>query len=142
MIRVWRDPKYKVEPLRPAKTGDGGLDLQCVEGFSISPRGKCLAYTGLKVKVPEGWIGLVTGRSSTFGKLGLLVIQGVIDSGYTGPLYAVVHNPSDRHLTVGAGSRLAQLVVIPHFTYEGGILEVEEMPETARGSTGFGSTGA
>lgn len=149
-----------------ARDGDAGLDLPVVLNPSdpdkipkISPHrdyyfslkdkqpwidipagGTAHIYTGIRVKVPDNAWGSIKGRSSTSWKKGLVVHEGVIDSGYVGPLFLLVANPKSEPVRVSDGDRLAQLIIIPkhHFDY---IIRTDKLPETDRGSKGFGSTG-
>lgn len=139
---------------KPAKPGDAGIDLYNASPKPIVvPLGRAIAIpSGICVKVPEGWVGMIKARSSTFMKKGLFVVDGVIDAGYTGPLYTVVWNPglvsphwedglsATGPVVVEPGERVSQLVVVPH--HSNLVIEVEDMPVTERGSSGFGSTGA
>lgn len=144
--------------LKFAKEGDVGLDLpvlvhnvkfvkgyegRIVEGewFDIPPGSTVEVPTGLRVKVPNNSWGNIRARSSTGFKLGLMVLDSVIDPGYIGPMYALVHNPTHKAVTVMQGSRLAQLVLIPVYHLEQ-IIKVDKLPDTIRGESGFGSSGS
>lgn len=59
---------------------------------------------------------MLTGRSSTMRRRGLLMVQGVIDVGYRGELFAGVFNVSGGDVAVGVGERLSQLIVLPNLT--------------------------
>lgn len=121
---------------------DAGLDLFVHGGdWTIEPGATVEVPLGVAVKSPPGTWTLLTGRSSTFRNRRLLVGQGVIDEGYTGPLFAVVHNFGDQPQTVKEGERIAQLIVFPNLTPQVELLEVAEMPNTQRGGAGFGSSG-
>lgn len=124
----------------PKKQGDVGYDLVTLRSVEVPPHSQVAVdiETGVRVKVPTGTWGLVVNRSSTPRKRGLIVMPGVIDEGYTGPLYACIFNTTDRSIKVEQGERLAQLILIPSVIRP--IKCVEEMPETERGQTGFGST--
>ncbi len=66
---------------------------------------------------------------------------GLIDSGYRGELRVVLLNTDREHTFVAEpGDRIAQLVVlaVPGVA----VVEVAELPSSARGTGGFGSTGA
>ncbi|WP_437935286.1 dUTP diphosphatase [Sorangium sp. So ce341] len=124
----------------PALEGDVGYDLRAARDVTAQAglTGPTYIPTGVRVKAPEGtWIRIV-GRSSTT-KLGLLTAEGVIDNAYTGELLVACFNLSGRDITVRAGDRLAQLICCPIITPKMAI--VEQLPVTARGSKGFGSTG-
>jgi len=128
-------------PLKYAKSGDCGLDLANASGKQILllPNAKELIPAGIQVKIPEGYCGLIIPRSSAFVKKGLTIITGLIDSGYTGPLYSVVWNSGLLSVTVDPWERLSQMMVFPVPQME--IESVQELPVTERGATGFGSTG-
>jgi dUTP pyrophosphatase len=96
---------------------------------------------GVAIKVPEGTWGLLTARSSTLRKHGLMVAQGVIDCGYTGPLFAGVWNMTDKPVKVEPGMRLVQYILIHNASLDVQAQEVAELPKTNRGAAGFGSSG-
>jgi len=129
--------------LKRAVSGDVGFDLEvCVKGeetIEIPPQGFVDIPVGLAIKVPDDAWGMITGRSSTFARRQLLVMQGIIDSGYTGPLYVFVYNFGQEPCEVSNGDRLAQLILVPK--YETNVKCVTDLPETSRGENGFGSTG-
>jgi len=126
--------------------GDVGLDLEVwfpknkPESLVIMPFAFAWLPTGLKIKVDENCWGCIRPRSSTFMKRKLFVMEGTIDSGYTGDLFIVAFNPSLTAVTVTNGDRLAQLIPIPKFSIVD-IQFVTELPLTMRGNRGFGSTG-
>jgi dUTP pyrophosphatase len=130
-----------------AKIGDAGIDLTARHFISLAkfgdPEGhdKYLMPTGIAVKIPEGHFGLIVPRSSS-AKLGIMLANtcGIIDSGYTGELLVFIRNMTGYPLPLERGSRIAQLIVLPYFSVPKFEL-VEKLPETDRGSGGFGSTG-
>jgi len=109
--------------------------------LEVPPGGYAEIETGVRVKVPDDAWALITGRSSTAWRQRLVVVQGVIDSGYTGYLRTLVYNPSNIIKRVHEGDRLAQLIVLKKYELDC-IEAVDELPETQRGDSGFGSTGA
>lgn len=140
---VYQDTETRERaPLRPAKAGDAGMDLYNASRKTvvIQPNETVRIPAGIRIKLPDGYVGLVRPRSSTFLGRGLLVIEGTLDAGYTGPLCSTVYNPGFRGLVeVGPWERLAQLVVVEH--HHNSVEMVEELPETERAATGFGSSG-
>jgi dUTP pyrophosphatase len=70
----------------------------------------------------------------------VLNAPGLIDSGYRGEVKVLLVNHDPRAtVTIERGERIAQLVVQAVETVE--LVEVDDLPETERGSGGFGSTG-
>ena len=129
-------------PIR-AYHDDAGLDLTVHGGdWRIPVGGTVEIPLGVSAKAPEGTWLLLTGRSSTFRNRKLLVGQGIIDTGYTGPLFAVVYNFGWEGQWVTEGERIAQLIVMPNLTRLVELLEVDVLPQTHRGGNGFGSSGA
>lgn len=63
----------------------------------------------------------------------------VIDADYRGPVIVALHNDTNEHQIVLAGSRIAQLIVMPYVNSE--FIEVRALDQTKRGNGGFGSTG-
>jgi dUTP diphosphatase len=125
-----------------AYPGDAGLDLVACERHELGPGERALVGTGIAVAIPEGHAGLVTPRSGLAAKNGITIVNtpGLVDSGYRGELRVILHN-TDRHETVviEPGMRIAQLVVVS--VPEAALREVDELPESERGSSGFGSSG-
>ena len=140
---VWRSPEAKrISPLfAPKKEGDVGYDLPtCRDTIVLAHNEAAIDVpTGIKVKIPEGFWGLVTGRSGALRKSGLSIKAGVIDNGFTGELLACCYNRTDTDILVSAGTKLVQLVLLPLCVFK--TREVDVLPATDRGESGFGSTG-
>lgn len=124
-----------------AHRGDGGVDLCARSGIELGPGERAVVPTGIAVAIPEGYAGFVTPRSGLAAKHGISVVNGpgLVDAGYRGEVRVVLVNLSDEAFLIGRGDRIAQLVVVPVAVQEFEI--VEQLPETSRGSGGFGSTG-
>ena len=142
MLRVRRlHPAARV-PAR-AHPGDAGLDLHAVEEVELAPGERAKVGTGVAVELPPGHAGWVVPRSGLAARHGIGVVNapGLIDAGYRGELSVVLIN-LDRHASfeVAVGMRIAQLVVTPVALPQ--LVEVAELEASARGSGGFGSTGA
>ena len=97
--------------------------------------------TGIAVALPEGTFGGVFARSGLARREGLRPANcvGVVDSDYRGECFIALHNDAEEPRTVRTGERIAQLVLLPYLPIE--FDEVTDLPETARGEGGFGSTG-
>jgi len=63
----------------------------------------------------------------------------VCDEDYTGEYIVALYNDSDTEQYIPSGTRIAQLVFMPYKDIV--FLEVDELKETDRGDSGFGSTG-
>ena len=126
-----------------ARPGDAGLDLLAAEETTLAPAGgRALVPTGLAVAIPEGHAGFVQPRSGLALRHGVTCLNtpGLIDSGYRGELKVLLVN-TDPHepFVVRRGERIAQLVI--QAVAVASLVEVDELPLSARGSGGFGSTG-
>ncbi len=117
---------------------DAGLDLYCLRSKIIWPFCTADMDTGFDIKVPDGHWGTIKSRSSTFKLRRLVVFEGVIDPGYTGMLSVLVWNPTFIPKIVRSGDRLGQLLIHKHIECVTTI--VNNMPQTSRGTKGFGST--
>lgn len=136
----------RLDPYLPvpayAHEGDAGLDLLAAEGAELAPGARHAVPTGLAVAIPEGYAGFVHPRSGRALREGLGVANapGLIDSGYRGEIKVIVVNLDQRGMIkIERGDKIAQLVVQKVERVE--LDEVEDLPETQRGSGGFGSTG-
>ena len=134
--------KLKVKALRegaklPTRgtTGSAGLDLYCVENTPLTQEPRKVP-TGIAIEIPEGYVGLIQTRSSA-ALFGITVFTTVVDSDYRGELFVTAK--ASGKTVAGAGSRLAQLVLLPLPVFEPEW--AEELSKTERGSGGYGSTG-
>jgi dUTP pyrophosphatase len=128
-------------PVR-AHPGDAGFDLRAAVDLVLAPGERALIPTGLAVAIPDGFAGLVQPRSGLAARhgLGLVNAPGLIDAGYRGEIKVIAINLDPREpFEVHRGDKIAQLVVYPVPTTT--LREVSELPESDRGSGGFGSTG-
>jgi dUTP pyrophosphatase len=122
--------------------GDAGLDLRAAEGVTVKPGERAMVPTGVAVAIPEGHAGLVLPRSGLASRRGLTLANapGLIDAGYRGEVIcAVVNLDPHEAVEIAAGDRIAQLVIVGLPTVEPSF--VDELPPSARGEGGFGSTG-
>ncbi|BCL82586.1 deoxyuridine 5'-triphosphate nucleotidohydrolase [Ktedonobacteria bacterium brp13] len=124
-----------------ATAGSVGFDLICREDIEVAPRALALIPGNLIVQTPPGYMLLLSMRSSTARRKGLLMPNGigVIDQDYCGDsdeLMISVYNFRDEATQVKRGERIAQGIFVPVGRVQWN--EVEQMGQT-RG--GFGSTG-
>jgi dUTP pyrophosphatase len=119
--------------------GAAGLDLHAVERVTLPAGGRAAVRTGLAVSVPAGFYGRVAPRSGLAVRHGIDVLAGVIDSDYRGEILCALVNHGAEPFEVEPGARIAQLVVEAIATPEPAW--ADELEETARGASGFGSTG-
>lgn len=144
VVRVRRWPHAADLPLpEPATAGSAGADLRAAVGEEvvIAPGGRALVPTGFSVEIPAGWEGQVRPRSGLAARFGLTLLNspGTIDSDYRGEVCVLLVNLGAEPFVVRRGERIAQLVVAPAPRVR--FVEAEELPESARGAGGFGSTG-
>jgi dUTP pyrophosphatase len=120
-----------------------GLDLSAAldRPIDIAVGQRTAIPTGLAIKLPDGYEAQVRPRSGLARDHGVTLVNspGTIDSDYTGEIVVLVINHGDRAVRIEPGQRIAQLVVAPVVQAE--LDEVSELPATARGAGGFGSTG-
>jgi dUTP pyrophosphatase len=128
-------------PVR-AREGDAGLDLAANIDVTVEPGERAMVPTGLAVAIPPGHAGLVLPRSGLASRHGLTLANapGLIDAGYRGEVtVAVVNLDPKEPFEIRRGDRIAQLVVVPFAEVDP--IEVPDLPQSARGTGGFGSTG-
>jgi dUTP pyrophosphatase len=125
-----------------AHVGDAGFDLRSSVDVEVGPGERAMVPTGIAVAIPDGRAGLVLPRSGLASKHGLTMANapGLIDAGYRGEVIcAVVNLDREMPVKIARGDRIAQLVIVdvPDLEPEW----VDELPASARGRGGFGSTG-
>ena len=126
-----------------ATPGAAGMDLLAAiaEPLALAPGARTLVPTGLRIAIPEGYEAQVRARSGLALRSGIIVpnAPGTIDSDYRGELGVILANISDTAFVIERGMRIAQLVLAP--VTRSRWLGVGTLPESARGTGGFGSTG-
>ena len=143
-IEVVRLPHAEGLPL-PAYATDGaaGMDLLAavMEPLTLSPGARALVPTGLTVALPAGYELQVRPRSGLALKHGIVLPNGpgTVDEDYRGELQVIVMNAGQEAFTIERGMRIAQAVLAP--VVKATWLEVATLPDSARGTGGFGSTG-
>lgn len=127
-------PKY-------ANPGDAGLDLRITQAVTLEPMQRVIVGCGVAFEIPTGCVGLVCPRSGLASKQGITLANsvGIIDSGYRGEVCAALVNLGYETVTLEAGTRVCQLLIMPYVPCE--LVMVDELSDTERGAGGFGSTG-
>ena len=139
-VRIGADdvplPAYQTE-------GAVGMDLcAAVEApVTLAPGERALVGTGWAIALPEGFEGQVRARSGLALRHGVTVLNspGTIDPDYRGELRVLLVNHGQEPFVVTRGDRIAQLVIAPVARAE--LVVTAELPATARGGGGYGSTG-
>lgn len=131
------DPKYNFEK-------DSGFDLYSIEDVSLGGMSRAMVGTGLVFNIPDGYEIQVRPKSGLAINYGLTVLNtpSTIDGGYVGEVKVILFNTSRKTYEVKKGMKIAQAVLCP--VQQGKYVNLEnidELPNTDRGSDGFGSTG-
>ena len=151
-------PSSMLVPFYPKKSGDVGHDMHTVinpedmtildwivslfvkqDCVVVMPHGERTIRSGLHLGMHEGVWAWIVARSSTSRKR-MIVLGGVLDSGYVGELYTVLGNFGWLPRIVKHNERYAQVIFFNAIRPE--IRRVHELLPTDRGATGFGSSGA
>lgn len=131
-----------VRPPIRATTASAGLDLSLADDVTLRNRTITVVELPYKVAIPNGYVGLLTLRSS-LGARGIAIPNsvGVIDSDYRGNLKLPLSLLHDSGPTIlRAGERVAQLVLLP-VALPAPVEADINADETSRGDGGLGSTG-
>jgi dUTP pyrophosphatase len=124
-----------------AHPGDAGADLRTREDVELGPGERRLVPTGVAIALPYGYAAFVHPRSGLAARHGITVVNtpGTVDAGYRGEILVCLLN-TDREVPVRfrRGDRIAQLVV--QRVSRARFLDVTELPTSARGTGGHGST--
>jgi dUTP pyrophosphatase len=120
-----------------------GMDLRAhIESpITLNPLDRKIIPTGLSIALPEGYEAQVRPRSGLAAKHGISVLNapGTIDADYRGVIGVILINLSQEEFTIAPQDRIAQLVIAQYSQVEWQV--VEALPDSERGSGGFGSTG-
>jgi deoxyuridine 5''-triphosphate nucleotidohydrolase (dut) len=129
-------PEYKT-------IGSSGMDLMAFldSPIKITPNSLELIPTGLSIAIPEDLEIQIRPRSGLAVKSSISILNtpGTIDSDYRGELKIILFNHGTEEFTINNNDRVAQMVLTPIIKME--LEEVDQLPDSIRGSGGFGSTG-
>ncbi len=135
------DPKVQLPSYKTK--GSSGMDLMAFikDPIKIAPNTSALIPTGISVAIPNDVEIQIRPRSGLAVKSSISVLNtpGTIDSDYRGELKVILFNHSKEEFVVRNNDRIAQIVLMPVLKID--FKEVDNLPDTLRGSGGFGSTG-
>ena len=143
-LQILRLPHARDLPLPSyATVGSAGLDLlAAIDGeVKLAPGARAAVPCGIAIAMSDKYEAQVRPRSGLALNHGVTLLNapGTIDSDYRGEIKAILINHGEAVFTVTRGMKIAQLVIarLKRATIE----EVNELPQSARGEGGFGSTG-
>ena len=129
-------PSYKTQ-------GSSGMDLMAFieSSINISPNSSAIIPTGISIAIPNDVEIQIRPRSGLAAKSNISVLNtpGTIDSDYRGEIKIILFNHGSEEFIVNNNDRIAQMILMPILKVD--FEEVDNLPETVRGSGGFGSTG-
>ena len=135
------DPKVQLPSYKTK--GSSGMDLMAFinNPIKVAPNNSALIPTGLSIAIPSDVEIQIRPRSGLAAKssIGILNTPGTIDSDYRGELKIILFNHSNKEFIVNNNDRIAQMILMPVLKVD--FEEVDKLPDTLRGSSGFGSTG-
>ncbi|GMK42696.1 deoxyuridine 5'-triphosphate nucleotidohydrolase [Paenibacillus sp. CCS19] len=120
-----------------------GFDLHAAvaEPTTLAPGERKLIPTGFAMAMPEQLEAQIRPRSGLAFKHGITCLNspGTIDADYRGEVKVLLINLGQEPFVITRGERIAQMVfqTVPVVT----IAESHELPDTIRGTGGFGHTG-
>lgn len=125
-----------------AHPGDAGADLSAAEAVVLGPGERFTMPTGVSIALPDGYAAFVVPRSGLAMRHGITIVNapGTVDAGYRGEIKVTLLN-TDRSMPydIAVGDRIAQLIVMP--VTRARFIPVDTLPDSHRGSAGFGSSG-
>jgi dUTP pyrophosphatase len=142
---AWLAPQESIDLALPRYHSHlaSGMDAAAAvtEPVVIAPGEIRLIPTGFAVALPPGFELQVRPRSGLAIKHGVTVVNapGTIDADYRGEVRIGLVNLGREPFTIRRGDRIAQLVLAP--VCQARLQVVAALPETDRGSGGFGHTG-
>jgi len=137
-VRIVRLDKEMTTP-HYAHGGDAGIDLRSAEDYVLKPNETKAIATGIKLAIPDGYVGLVWDKSGHAAKNSIHTLAGVIDSGYRGEIKIVMKNLGSEEFRITKDMKIAQMLIQP--VVRANLQEVDSLDNTDRGEGGFGSTG-
>ena len=149
-----------INQLSKNRDEDAGLDLVCdltkeiklyskagliwindpdLQEIILPSFSRIILNTSVNIMVPPDHVGFIWDRSGLAANYGITILAGCVDRGYIGDIKVVMFNSSFDDYIIHNGDKIAQLLTIP--CNLGRYLKVGSLDATARGDSGFGSSG-
>ncbi len=129
-------PKYETN-------GSSGLDLEAFVDSDVilKPGERKLIPTGISIAMPDNFEVQIRPRSGLAYKNGISVVNtpGTIDADYRGEIKVLLINLGQENFVIKKFQRIAQMVICPIIKAK--LIETDDLPNSIRGTGGFGSTG-
>jgi|TARA_B110000116_G_C16478496_1_gene421393 dUTP pyrophosphatase len=129
-------PAYKTK-------GASGMDLMAFveQPIKLAPNSSCIIPTGLSVAFSKDYEIQIRPRSGLAAKNNITVLNtpGTIDSDYRGEIKIILFNLGENEFVINNKDRVAQMILVPIVKMN--LEEIDRLPDTLRGKSGFGSTG-
>lgn len=126
-----------------ATGGSSGMDLRAAvkEPVTLPPGGRRMVPTGIRVAIPAGFEWQIRPRSGLAVREGVTVLNapGTVDADYRGEVKVVLVNLGGTPVQISRGERIAQAVIAG--VDRAVMRKTDSLPESDRGSGGFGHTG-
>lgn len=114
---------------------DAGADLYSPETVTVHNNETVVIDLKFGLHIPDGFSAYTFSRSGLSTK-GIMSQISPVDSGYKGPIHAIITNLSGSDYVINEGDRISQLVVLPTVIPEF-VVDLDD----ERGEGGLGSTG-
>jgi dUTP pyrophosphatase len=121
--------------------GDAGYDVFNDDPSQLLGFGERVTLRlGFAINIPPDWFALIQEKSGMARDNGLFTIGNVVDRNYRGELHATICCMSHIPQKILHGQKVAQMILVQCYTGTD-ITLVDEVPESNRGTKGFGSSG-
>ena len=120
-----------------------GIDLRAAvaDTLTLAPGAREMVPTGIAIALPAGFEAQIRPRSGLAIRYGLTCLNspGTVDADYRGEIKVILANLGAEPVVIGRGERIAQMVIqqLPQVAFR----EVDVLPDSDRGTGGFGHTG-
>lgn len=143
-VKIWRENDTVKLPVY-AKPGDACMDVY-VHKIEYKDDGRVVYHTGLHFALPKGYEMEIRPRSSNTKTYAVMQnAPGTLDQDYRGELMIVhrqIDDPSNSCSEYGIGDRVAQILVRRREQIIWDEVKTQdELGDTERGESSFGSTG-
>ena len=124
-----------------AYPGDVAVDLRSRIDTVLNPHQIVGVPSGIAIELPVGFEAQIRPRSGLALKHGISLVNtpGTIDTEYRGEIVCIMINLGQNEFKISKGDRIAQMAIREVPVVD--LIEVPDLSETTRGSSGFGSSG-